>query len=113
MRVDEASLTGEAELVRKTVDADPMLLAGTQVMEGGGTMIVTAVGPHSQQGIIFTLMVSQGERAGMCMHVCLYGCVCVCVCVCVCMCMCVFACVCVCVCMGVYMCVFAWVCVCW
>lgn len=64
VRVDEASLTGEAELVRKTVDADPMLLAGTQVMEGGGTMIVTAVGPHSQQGIIFTLMTSQGEKAG-------------------------------------------------
>ena len=64
MRVDEASLTGEAEQVRKKPDTDPMLLAGTQVMEGGGTMLVTAVGSSSQQGIIFTLMTSKDNQAG-------------------------------------------------
>ena len=64
MKVDEASLTGEAELVKKKMDSDPMLLAGTQVMEGGGTMLVTAVGRSSQQGIIFTLMTSQENQAG-------------------------------------------------
>ena len=30
-------------------------------MEGTGTMLVVAVGPHSQQGIIFTLMSKQQE----------------------------------------------------
>ena len=64
MRVDEASLTGEADLVKKKVGVDPMLLAGTQVMEGGGTMLVTAVGPYSQQGIIFKLMINREDEAG-------------------------------------------------
>lgn len=62
--MDEASLTGEAELVKKKVGADPMLLAGTQVMEGGGTMLVTAVGPYSQQGMIFQLMTNREDEAG-------------------------------------------------
>lgn len=73
MRVDEASLTGEADLVKKVVDVDPMLLAGTQVMEGGGTMLVTAVGPYSQQGIIFQLMTNRDDQAGLsiCLSICL------------------------------------------
>ena len=57
VKVDESSLTGEAELVKKHPDRDSMLYAGTQVMEGGGTMLVTAVGVSSQQGIIFKLMI--------------------------------------------------------
>lgn len=64
MSVDEASLTGEADLVKKKVDIDPTLLAGTQVMEGGGTMLVTAVGPYSQQGLIFKLMLNREDEAG-------------------------------------------------
>lgn len=71
MRVDEASLTGEADLVKKKVGVDPMLLAGTQVMEGGGTMLVTAVGPYSQQGIIFQLMTNREDEAGV--YVCVCG----------------------------------------
>ena len=64
IRVDEASLTGESDLVKKDTRKDPMLLAGTQVMEGGGTMLVTAVGPHSQQGIIYTLLNRTSEEEG-------------------------------------------------
>ena len=64
MKVDEASLTGEAELVKKLPDRDVMLLAGTQVMEGGGRMVVTAVGPNSQQGIIFQLLTKRVDDAG-------------------------------------------------
>ena len=64
IRVDEASLTGESDLVKKDKKKDPMLLAGTQVMEGGGTMLVTAVGPHSQQGIIYTLLNQTAEEEG-------------------------------------------------
>ncbi len=62
--MDEASLTGEAELVKKLPDRDVMLLAGTQVMEGGGRMVVTAVGPNSQQGIIFQLLTKREDDAG-------------------------------------------------
>ncbi|XP_057186104.1 plasma membrane calcium-transporting ATPase 1b isoform X1 [Triplophysa rosa] len=56
LKIDESSLTGECDHVKKTVDKDPMLLSGTHVMEGSGRMVVTAVGINSQTGIIFTLL---------------------------------------------------------
>ncbi|XP_062855521.1 plasma membrane calcium-transporting ATPase 3a isoform X2 [Trichomycterus rosablanca] len=56
LKIDESSLTGESDHVRKSVDRDPMLLSGTHVMEGSGKMVVTAVGINSQTGIIFTLL---------------------------------------------------------
>lgn len=64
MTVNEATLTGETLSVKKRLETDPHLLAGTQVMEGGGTMLVTAVGPYSQQGIIFQLMTNREDEAG-------------------------------------------------
>ncbi|XP_069500010.1 plasma membrane calcium-transporting ATPase 2 isoform X7 [Ambystoma mexicanum] len=63
LKIDESSLTGESDQVRKSVDKDPMLLSGTHVMEGSGRMLVTAVGVNSQTGIIFTLLgASEGEE---------------------------------------------------
>ncbi|XP_016427547.1 plasma membrane calcium-transporting ATPase 3-like isoform X4 [Sinocyclocheilus rhinocerous] len=56
LKIDESSLTGESDHVRKSIDKDPMLLSGTHVMEGSGKMVVTAVGVNSQTGIIFTLL---------------------------------------------------------
>ncbi|XP_071059439.1 plasma membrane calcium-transporting ATPase 1-like [Pseudochaenichthys georgianus] len=56
LKIDESSLTGESDHVKKSVDKDPMLLSGTHVMEGSGKMLVTAVGENSQTGIIFTLL---------------------------------------------------------
>ncbi|KAJ3612335.1 hypothetical protein NHX12_020611 [Muraenolepis orangiensis] len=56
LKIDESSLTGESDLVKKTHTKDPMLLSGTHVMEGSGKMLVTAVGVNSQTGIIFTLL---------------------------------------------------------
>ncbi|XP_068442911.1 plasma membrane calcium-transporting ATPase 1 isoform X2 [Clinocottus analis] len=56
LKIDESSLTGESDLVKKTQQKDPMLLSGTHVMEGSGKMLVTAVGVNSQTGIIFTLL---------------------------------------------------------
>ncbi|XP_035801802.2 plasma membrane calcium-transporting ATPase 3b isoform X1 [Amphiprion ocellaris] len=56
LKIDESSLTGESDHVRKSVEKDPMLLSGTHVMEGSGRMLVTAVGVNSQTGIIFTLL---------------------------------------------------------
>ncbi|XP_036008071.1 plasma membrane calcium-transporting ATPase 2 isoform X4 [Fundulus heteroclitus] len=56
LKIDESSLTGESDHVKKAADKDPMLLSGTHVMEGSGRMLVTAVGVNSQTGIIFTLL---------------------------------------------------------
>nr|XP_040059801.1 plasma membrane calcium-transporting ATPase 2 isoform X2 [Gasterosteus aculeatus aculeatus] len=56
LKIDESSLTGESDHVKKCVDKDPMLLSGTHVMEGSGRMLVTAIGVNSQTGIIFTLL---------------------------------------------------------
>uniref|UniRef100_A0A8C8A458 Calcium-transporting ATPase n=1 Tax=Oryzias sinensis TaxID=183150 RepID=A0A8C8A458_9TELE len=56
LKIDESSLTGESDHVKKAADKDPMLLSGTHVMEGSGRMVVTAVGVNSQTGIIFTLL---------------------------------------------------------
>ncbi|XP_074862293.1 plasma membrane calcium-transporting ATPase 2 isoform X7 [Carettochelys insculpta] len=62
LKIDESSLTGESDQVRKSIDKDPMLLSGTHVMEGSGRMLVTAVGVNSQTGIIFTLLGAGGEE---------------------------------------------------
>uniref|UniRef100_A0A8B9JLL6 Calcium-transporting ATPase n=1 Tax=Astyanax mexicanus TaxID=7994 RepID=A0A8B9JLL6_ASTMX len=61
LKIDESSLTGESDHVKKTLEKDPMLLSGTHVMEGSGKMLVTAVGVNSQTGIIFTLLGAGGE----------------------------------------------------
>lgn len=54
--MDESSLTGESDHVKKGAEYDPMVLSGTHVMEGSGKIVVTAVGVNSQAGIIFTLL---------------------------------------------------------
>ncbi|CAL8364533.1 unnamed protein product [Lota lota] len=56
LMVDESSLTGESEHVKKTLNKDPLLLSGTHVMEGSGKMLVCAVGIYSQAGIILSLL---------------------------------------------------------
>lgn len=56
LKVDESSLTGESDLVKKGERFNPLLLSGTHLMEGSGRMVVTAVGCNSQAGIIFALL---------------------------------------------------------
>uniref|UniRef100_A0A671S5R6 Calcium-transporting ATPase n=1 Tax=Sinocyclocheilus anshuiensis TaxID=1608454 RepID=A0A671S5R6_9TELE len=56
LKIDESSLTGESDHVKKSMEKDSVLLSGTHVMEGSGKMVVTAVGVNSQTGIIFTLL---------------------------------------------------------
>uniref|UniRef100_A0A915Q3G6 Calcium-transporting ATPase n=1 Tax=Setaria digitata TaxID=48799 RepID=A0A915Q3G6_9BILA len=56
LKVDESSLTGESDLIRKSPDGDPVLLSGTHAMEGSGKMVITAVGINSQTGIIMALL---------------------------------------------------------
>eukprot|EP01137_Pigoraptor_chileana_P027909 Opistho-2@11125 len=55
LKLDESSMTGESDLIKKDGDR-PFLFSGTSVMEGIGKMLVVAVGPHSQAGIIMTLI---------------------------------------------------------
>ncbi|KAA8594018.1 hypothetical protein FQN60_004852 [Etheostoma spectabile] len=43
LKIDESSLTGESDHVKKSVNKDPMLLSGTHVMEGSCKFLVTAV----------------------------------------------------------------------
>ncbi|CAJ0579540.1 unnamed protein product, partial [Mesorhabditis spiculigera] len=64
LKIDESSLTGESDQIKKTVEHDPVLLSGTHVMEGSGKMLVTAVGVSSQTGIIMSLLgaVAQEQR---------------------------------------------------
>lgn len=56
LKVDESSLTGESDHMKKGEDSDPIMFSGTHVMEGSGRMVVTAVGLNSQAGIIFALL---------------------------------------------------------
>ena len=57
LKVDESSLTGETDLVKKGISyRDISLWSGTHIMEGSGRMVVTAVGLNSQTGIIMTLL---------------------------------------------------------
>ncbi|CAP24273.1 LOW QUALITY PROTEIN: Protein CBR-MCA-3 [Caenorhabditis briggsae] len=56
LKMDESSLTGESDQIRKSPEHDPIILSGTHVMEGSGKMLVTAVGVNSQTGIIMTLL---------------------------------------------------------
>lgn len=56
IKVDESSLTGETNLVKKNETKNIVLLSGTYIMEGSGKYLVTAVGLKSQTGIILTLL---------------------------------------------------------
>ncbi|KAF2363503.1 P-type ATPase [Trinorchestia longiramus] len=60
VKMDESSLTGEAELVTKSVHEDPLLFSSTNVMEGRGVMLVTAVGSRSMVGNLMALLNSSG-----------------------------------------------------
>lgn len=62
LKVDESSLTGESDHVKKGEKTDPMMFSGTHVMEGSGKMLVTAVGVNSQTGIIFALLGASSEE---------------------------------------------------
>ncbi|CAF5036048.1 unnamed protein product, partial [Rotaria sp. Silwood1] len=63
LKVDESSLTGEPDLIRKHESRDPFLLTGTQIMEGSGSMLVLVVGEHSQTGMIFKLLGTTTEES--------------------------------------------------
>lgn len=58
LTLDEASLTGEADPIKKGLEGgDPWIRSGTQVTEGSGRVIVIAVGEHSEWGRTMALVV--------------------------------------------------------
>lgn len=58
--IDEASLTGESDPIKKT-DEDPWVRSGTQVSEGSGKILVTAVGLSSEWGKTMMLVGEAGD----------------------------------------------------
>ena len=62
LKLDEASLTGETDLVNKDTTQNVVILSGTHVMEGSGRFLVLAVGVNSQTGIIMTLLGAAPEE---------------------------------------------------
>ena len=62
LKIDESSLTGETDLVKKNNTELLGILSGTHVMEGSGQFLVLAVGLNSQTGIIMTLLGATEEE---------------------------------------------------
>ncbi|KAL0218951.1 hypothetical protein P9112_004604 [Eukaryota sp. TZLM1-RC] len=53
LTIDESSMTGESDAVNKSA-TKPFLLAGTTVINGSGTMLVTGVGESTEYGNLLT-----------------------------------------------------------
>ena len=60
--VDEASLTGESDPIKKNLAQDPWVRSGTQVSEGSGKVLTLAVGPNSEWGKTMALMEGAGDE---------------------------------------------------
>lgn len=56
LEMDESSLTGESDYVKKDSANNPLIFSGTHVMEGSGRMVVTAVGVDSEAGNIMKML---------------------------------------------------------
>jgi len=61
LKVDESSMTGETDTVKKNRDIDPWMLSGCQVMEGRGKLMVVAVGTETQWGKIKALVNKESD----------------------------------------------------
>ena len=62
LSLDEASLTGEADPIKKgdpSAGLDPWVRSGTQVIEGSGKSLIIAVGEHSEWGRTMSLVVGE------------------------------------------------------
>ncbi|GLC46005.1 ATF/CREB activator [Pleodorina starrii] len=61
LTMDEASLTGESDPMKKNLNEDPWVMSGTQVTEGSGHALVIAVGPNSTWGKTMALVSEAGD----------------------------------------------------
>ncbi|GLC43787.1 hypothetical protein PLESTB_000907900 [Pleodorina starrii] len=59
--IDEASLTGESDPIKKNPDDDCWVRSGTQVTEGSGKLLVVAVGENSEWGKTMALVGEAGD----------------------------------------------------
>ncbi|GIL57498.1 hypothetical protein Vafri_12720 [Volvox africanus] len=59
--LDEASLTGESDPIKKDPTNDPWVRSGTTVNEGSGHVLVLAVGPNSEWGKTMALVSEAGD----------------------------------------------------
>eukprot|EP00197_Chlamydomonas_leiostraca_P002921 CAMPEP_0202857402 /NCGR_PEP_ID=MMETSP1391-20130828/353_1 /ASSEMBLY_ACC=CAM_ASM_000867 /TAXON_ID=1034604 /ORGANISM="Chlamydomonas leiostraca, Strain SAG 11-49" /LENGTH=1154 /DNA_ID=CAMNT_0049536193 /DNA_START=185 /DNA_END=3649 /DNA_ORIENTATION=- len=59
--VDEASLTGESDPIKKNTEDDPWCRSGTTVNEGAGRILLVAVGPESEWGRTMALVSEAGD----------------------------------------------------
>eukprot|EP00667_Euglena_gracilis_P000966 EG_transcript_966 len=50
LKVDESTVTGETDIMRKDLDSDPFFISGTNVLEGDGVAVVINVGVNSFAG---------------------------------------------------------------
>ena len=66
--MDESSLTGESDHVKKGENVDPLLLSGTHVMEGSGKMLVVAVGVSFASLPNATFLKYRVARASVCRY---------------------------------------------
>lgn len=60
--VDEASLTGESDAIKKSPEEEPWCRSGTQVSEGSGRLLVIAVGQQSEWGKTMALVGEAGDE---------------------------------------------------
>ncbi|GLI62465.1 hypothetical protein VaNZ11_005095 [Volvox africanus] len=61
LTMDEASLTGESDPMKKNLQEDPWVMSGTQVTEGSGHVLVIAVGLNSTWGKTMALVSEAGD----------------------------------------------------
>eukprot|EP00800_Vazella_pourtalesii_P020551 TRINITY_DN7314_c0_g1_i2.p1 TRINITY_DN7314_c0_g1~~TRINITY_DN7314_c0_g1_i2.p1 ORF type:complete len:854 (-),score=227.21 TRINITY_DN7314_c0_g1_i2:1277-3838(-) len=62
LRSDQSSLTGETYQISKTPLKDILLYGGTEIREGTGTMLVTAVGINTENGRIVQLLTGGSSK---------------------------------------------------
>lgn len=60
--IDEASLTGESDTIKKKIDKDPFCRSGTQVTDGSGRILVIAVGEKSEWGQTLALVTGETDE---------------------------------------------------
>ncbi|EFJ09492.1 hypothetical protein SELMODRAFT_129812 [Selaginella moellendorffii] len=60
--VDESSMTGESDPLPKDEEEKPFLMSGTKVLDGFGTMLVTAVGMRTEWGRVMATLSEDNDE---------------------------------------------------